>query len=447
MTFDGPVLQTNGTMTLTGGSYGSGLSISNGLLSVNGAFITPATAGQAPLVITGGSATVLNTTLDTGYGDTNAANVSGTASSINFGNATVPGNNTFKISGSGTRYFIKNNVGGLRISALGNNWVDDTSSYDPATQPWNIQNYLLSVQSYQNSGISGPIYFYGTNLYVLNNQQGTGINFIQSAIDASLSNGTVNVQGGANSYDEPNLYTQISLNLVGANTGAGLPTLKPSGAVDKIFAVFDSAIDANLVNSPTQAFPVQVNLSNFNFDGANLTTPESTKFVGVNYSYYNNSSLTLGSNVTFANFGPTNTQVLDLQGGLLTVATNNNLSAPSHIAVTGINVTFTIAANTTVLGSLNSGTPGTDASGNSVVQTTVIAGTLSPVYPTDTVSILGGQVNLVSGGLILNESSPSPYRSRPVICKSHQVIFRDRFPLMVVWPTSQAVLSQPLPMS
>lgn len=405
--FDGFVTHNNGDLNITAGTFASGIIQASGILSISGgSLINSPAAGQAPLVISGGTSSVFGATLSPGFADTNAVSLSGSINSVNFGNQTVSGNNTFNITGNSTRYFINNQSPGLTVPAIGNTWSDGSSNYDPATQPWDIQNYLLSVQSYPR-GLrdSGPIYFYGTNLYVLNNQQATGINFIQSAIDASLSNGTVNVQGGLNKFDEPNLFTQISLDIVGADTGNGFPVLLPSGDVDKIFAVFDSAIDPiTLVSSPTQAFPVSVNLSNFSFDGANLTSANTTKFVGVNYAYYGASSLTLGNNISFSNFGINNSQVLDLQGGLLAVATNNTLSAPIHIAVTAIDGTLTIAANTTVIGSLNSGTPGLDANGTPVAQSTVIAGTLAPLYPTDSVTILGGLVNVTSSGLIDNEA-------------------------------------------
>ena len=373
VTFNSGITENGGTLTIQGGSFTKGLNLTGGVLSTDLATILAPSPSVAALTISGGSATVRNSTLDaSSQANANSVYVSGSTASVNLGNISSPGNNTFHIAGTSSRYFISNNDVAVSIQSQGNIWNNNGTTYSPSTEPFDLSNYLQGAPS-GLSGTYGPIYFNGTNLYVVNDQQGAGPNNIQAAIDAANSGETVFVQGGVLNYDE-SIVIGKSLILAGVNTGAGLPTMAPVGGSGFVFLMRDDLSNATQINS----------ISDFNVNGTNVFDPLSDRIFDVQYSVSALSCLTLSGSIAVTGFHALNPSMLNLAGGQLVVSTTGTLDLSTQVAVSGIDGAFYLSSGSSLNGPFLAGTPSANQSVN-------LAGNL---VGSSTAQFLGGSVNL-----------------------------------------------------
>lgn len=373
VTFNSAVTENGGSLLIQGGTFTKGLNLTGGVLSTDLATILAPSPSVAALTISGGSATVRNSTLDaSSQANANSVYVSGSTASVNLGNISSPGNNTFLIAGTSSRYFISNNDVAVSIQSQGNIWNNNGTTYSPSSQPFELSNYLQGAPS-GLSGTYGPIYFNGTNLYVVNDQQGAGPNNIQAAMDAANSGETVFVQGGVLNYDE-SIVIGKSLILAGVNTGAGLPTIAPVGGSGFVFLMRDDLSNATQINS----------ISDFNVNGTNVFDPLSDRIFDVQYSVSALSCLTLSGSIAVTGFHALNPSMLNLAGGQLVVSTTGTLDLSTLVAVSGIDGAFYLSSGSSLNGPFLAGTP----SANQIVN---LAGNL---VGSSTAQFLGGSVNL-----------------------------------------------------
>ncbi|MEI7921899.1 MAG: hypothetical protein WCJ40_08325, partial [Planctomycetota bacterium] len=352
--FNSHVDITAGNVISQGGScLSNSVSISGGSFYGNVTTLQTTNVANPTLRITGGTVSAINSTFDaSSISNANGVVATLTAGSVNFGNATVPGNNTFITAGSSERYFISNQNGifssggladPLRIQAQGNIWIDNSTTYSPTTQPFAVANLLQGAASDLNN-VLGPIYINGTNLYVVNNQQGLNQNNIQAAINASAADDTVVVQGGTAYNETPILFSNVTL---AGDTVGNLPIIHPIGGSGFVFRVQDDYYNVAQTNI----------IRDFVVVGSDLTDPVSDKLVDVGYSASASSRLTLAGNIAVSGFSPTNSAMLSVAGGQLVVSTSANLSASTSVSAFTNDVVFTLSNGSNLSGRFEAGAP------------------------------------------------------------------------------------------
>lgn len=401
-TFSGDVSIMDGSLSVTDGRYYGGFGIVGGSLEINGALLMNNLNISSPvLTINGGSVSVLNSTVDASA-NSNAVEVGSLFSSLVLGNATQPGNNTFNISAGGNPYFIRN--GSIQpIYALGNIWNYNGTSLNTTSDAFDIANYLFSAPNGK-----GAVYFNGSNIYVLNNQQGLGVTSISDSVLAAAPGDTVYVQAGSNVYNET-IDIRKSLDLIGVSNGTAFPLVQLSGAC----ATFGYYVRLFEVESDPQINTI----SNITFDGSLLNAIEANTTRVIDQQFYANSSstLNLSGDVVFSGFNPyTNNEMILISGGSLNLSTTNVLESSILISTSGIDVTFDINSGTTVNGTLSI-TPSADPvnvnilgtlNGNSSSSLNLQYGTvnISGTITGSPVAIDGATVN-VSNGTITSDVS------------------------------------------
>jgi len=389
VTFNSAVTENGGSLLIQGGTFTKGLNVAGGVFSANLTTISTGSASVAALTITGGSTTVINSTFDvSSQANANAVVVSGSPTLVNLGNGTNPGNNTFNIAGTSSRYFISNNDPNLAVQAQGNIWTNNATTYSASSEPFKVSNYLQGAAS-GISGTYGPIYFNGSNLYVVNDQQGAGPNNIQSAIDSAVSGETVYVQGGLLNYDE-SIVIGKSLTLAGVDTGAGHPTLAPNvnGGSGYVFFLRDDVSNATQLNT----------ISNFNVNGTTIFDPINDKVFDVQYSVSALSCLTLSGNIEITGFSSLNPSMLSLLGGKVDVSTSSTLNISTQVAASGLDASFTLTSGSNLNGPFLATSP-------SANQSVTLSGNLIGTSPAQ---FLGGSVNLtgtIDGPSVLLDGS------------------------------------------
>ena len=358
VTFNSHVDITAGNLISQGGSLlKSSVSISGGTFYGNGTTLQTTNIASPTLLITGGTVSAINSTFEaSSISNANGVVATLTAGSVNFGNSTVPGNNTFITAGASERYFISNQNGiyssggladPLRIQAQGNIWIDNSTTYSPTTQPFAVANLLQGAASDLNN-LLGPIYINGTNLYVVNNQQGLNQNNIQAAINASAADDTVFVQGGTPYNETPILFSNVTL---AGDTVGNLPIIQPIGGSGFVFRVQDDYYNVAQTNT----------IRDFVVVGSSLTDPVSDKLVDVGYSASASSRLTLAGNIAVSGFSPTNSAMLSVLGGQLVVSTSANLSVSTSVSAFTNDVVFTLSNGSNLSGRFEAGVPAGNA--------------------------------------------------------------------------------------
>ncbi|MFM7317659.1 MAG: beta strand repeat-containing protein, partial [bacterium] len=374
-------------LTVTRGTYSGAVAASGGTLSINGASLNNLNSSNSVLSLTGANTTVFNSSISA-KALTNAVEISGASTfTVNMGNATTAGNNTFSILPGGTPFFIKNNSLNT-VNAIGNTWNFNGTAMPNSspTDAFAIQNYIQASGASANNGL---VYFNAGKLYVLNNQQVTGINSISAVSDKSATNDIVYIQGGANAYFDNVQVVGKNLSFVGIANGTGTnPILgfNSNTVATPFFRFFeDSATPSAITNV----------LANLTFDGTGLTPSELASAILADGQYFlAGSALTLSGATTSTNFDTsTNPSLFQMAGGQLNVSTTGTLVGSLLFNPT-VNSVFTLNSGSTVNGPLSISTVPSGVTFNATIAGTLDGPTASPI------ALYGGTITVTGTGRI-----------------------------------------------